>query len=59
MPPEHGQPFDSTLTAIAEARPSRRVPGVGESKLRKCGEEVLEILPAEYDVRYGSGRTVP
>jgi hypothetical protein len=58
MPPEHGQPFDSTLTAIAVARPSslaerRRVPGVGESKLRKCGEEVLEILPAEQDVRNG------
>src|SRR5437899_9859895 len=40
---------DSTLTAIAAARPSslaelRRVSGVGDSKLRKYGEEVLEVL---------------
>jgi ATP-dependent DNA helicase RecQ len=40
---------DSTLTAIAAARPSSlaellRVPGVGDSKLRKYGEEVLELL---------------
>ena len=43
---------DSTLTAIAVARPTSlaellRVPGVGDSKLRKYGEEVLEILAAE------------
>jgi ATP-dependent DNA helicase RecQ len=40
---------DSTLTAIAAARPANfaellRVPGVGDSKLRKYGEEVLEVL---------------
>jgi ATP-dependent DNA helicase RecQ len=40
---------DSTLTAIAAARPKNladllRVPGVGDSKLRKYGEEVLEVL---------------
>jgi ATP-dependent DNA helicase RecQ len=40
---------DSTLTAIAAARPQNlagllRVPGVGDSKLRKYGEEVLEVL---------------
>jgi len=40
---------DSTLTAIATARPASlsallRVPGVGDSKLRKYGEEVLEVL---------------
>ncbi|TMG32511.1 MAG: ATP-dependent DNA helicase RecQ [Chloroflexi bacterium] len=40
---------DSTLSAIAAARPSSlaellRVPGVGDSKLRKYGEEVLEVL---------------
>jgi ATP-dependent DNA helicase RecQ len=40
---------DSTLTAIAAARPSSladllRVSGVGDSKLRKYGEEVLEVL---------------
>jgi ATP-dependent DNA helicase RecQ len=40
---------DSTLTAIAAARPQNlagllRVPGVGDSKLRKYGEEVLELL---------------
>ena len=40
---------DSTLTAIAAARPASldellRVPGVGEAKLRKYGEEVLEVL---------------
>ncbi len=42
---------DSTLTAIASARPSSlsellRVSGVGESKLRKYGDEVLEVLRA-------------
>ena len=42
---------DSTLSAIAVARPTSlaellRVPGVGDSKLRKYGEEVLEILAA-------------
>jgi ATP-dependent DNA helicase RecQ len=40
---------DSTLTAIAVAKPASladllRVPGVGDAKLRKYGEEVLEIL---------------
>ena len=40
---------DSTLTAIAAARPTNltdllRVPGVGDSKLRKYGEDVLEVL---------------
>ena len=40
---------DSTLNAIASARPSSladllRVSGVGDSKLRKYGEEVLEVL---------------
>jgi ATP-dependent DNA helicase RecQ len=40
---------DSTLTAIAAARPKSlnellRVNGVGESKLRKYGEEVLAVL---------------
>jgi superfamily II DNA helicase RecQ len=42
---------DSTLAAIAVARPKSladllRVPGVGDSKLRKYGEEVLELLRA-------------
>jgi ATP-dependent DNA helicase RecQ len=42
---------DSTLTEIAAARPASlaellRVPGVGDSKLRKYGEEVLEVLRA-------------
>jgi ATP-dependent DNA helicase RecQ len=40
---------DATLTAIAAARPKSlndllRVSGVGESKLRKYGEELLEVL---------------
>ncbi|MGH7762800.1 MAG: HRDC domain-containing protein, partial [Candidatus Dormibacteraceae bacterium] len=40
---------DATLTAIAAAKPASlaellRVPGVGDSKLRKYGEEVLEVL---------------
>jgi ATP-dependent DNA helicase RecQ len=40
---------DSTLSAIAAARPASladllRVPGVGDSKLRKYGEELLELL---------------
>ena len=40
---------DSTLAAIAAAHPQNladllRVPGVGDSKLRKYGEEVLELL---------------
>jgi ATP-dependent DNA helicase RecQ len=40
---------DATLTAMAAARPATladllRVPGVGDSKLRKYGEEVLELL---------------
>ena len=40
---------DSTLNAIAAARPATmaellRVPGVGDSKLRKYGEDVLELL---------------
>jgi ATP-dependent DNA helicase RecQ len=39
---------DATLTAIASARPGSmaellRVSGVGESKLRKYGDEILEI----------------
>jgi ATP-dependent DNA helicase RecQ len=40
---------DTTLTAIAVARPASlsallRVPGVGDSKLRRYGEEVLDVL---------------
>jgi ATP-dependent DNA helicase RecQ len=40
---------DSTLNAIAVADPKSlsdllRVPGIGDSKLRKYGEEVLEVL---------------
>jgi ATP-dependent DNA helicase RecQ len=40
---------DSTLNAIASARPSSladllRVTGVGDSKLRKYGDEVLEVV---------------
>jgi len=40
---------DSTLNAIAVAQPSSlsallRVPGVGDSKLRRYGEEVLDVL---------------
>jgi len=40
---------DSTLAAIAVAQPTSladliRVPGVGDSKLRKYGDEVLEVL---------------
>jgi len=40
---------DSTLNAIAVAQPATlaellRVPGVGDAKLRKYGEEVLEVL---------------
>jgi ATP-dependent DNA helicase RecQ len=43
---------DSTLAAIAVAHPKNlgdllRVPGVGDSKLRKYGEEVLELLRAQ------------
>ncbi|HET9781231.1 MAG TPA: HRDC domain-containing protein, partial [Candidatus Dormibacteraeota bacterium] len=42
---------DSTLAAIASARPASaaellRVSGVGESKLRKYGDEILELLRA-------------
>jgi ATP-dependent DNA helicase RecQ len=42
---------DATLAAIASARPNSlgdllRVSGVGESKLRKYGEELLEVLRA-------------
>ncbi|MEO8744103.1 MAG: ATP-dependent DNA helicase RecQ [Candidatus Dormiibacterota bacterium] len=42
---------DATLAAIAAARPASladllRVPGVGDSKLRRYGEEVLEVLRA-------------
>ncbi len=42
---------DTTLAAIASARPTSlaellRVSGVGESKLRKYGDEVLEVLRA-------------
>ena len=42
---------DSTLAAIASANPTSlaellRVSGVGESKLRKYGDEVLEVLRA-------------
>jgi ATP-dependent DNA helicase RecQ len=42
---------DATLAAIASARPANlaellRVSGVGESKLRKYGDEVLEVLRA-------------
>jgi ATP-dependent DNA helicase RecQ len=40
---------DKTLAAIASARPTTlgellRVSGVGESKLRRYGDEVLEVL---------------
>jgi ATP-dependent DNA helicase RecQ len=40
---------DSTLAGIAAARPASlgellRVSGVGEAKLRRYGEEVLEVL---------------
>ena len=40
---------DATLEAIAAARPANltellKVSGVGDSKLRKYGEEVLEVL---------------
>jgi ATP-dependent DNA helicase RecQ len=40
---------DSTLAAVAAARPANltellRVPGVGDAKLRKDGQEVLELL---------------
>src|SRR5437763_6482054 len=43
---------DATLAAIASARPANlsdllRVSGVGESKLRKYGNELLELLRAE------------
>ncbi|HEY3194263.1 MAG TPA: HRDC domain-containing protein, partial [Candidatus Dormibacteraeota bacterium] len=43
---------DSTLAAIASARPANltellRVSGVGESKLRKYGSDVLEVLGVE------------
>ena len=43
---------DATLAAIASARPANltellRVSGVGESKLRKYGNDVLEVLGAE------------
>jgi ATP-dependent DNA helicase RecQ len=43
---------DATLAAIVAARPAThaellRVTGVGESKLRKYGDEVLEVLRAE------------
>src|SRR2546423_4234377 len=43
---------DATLAAIAAARPANlsdllRVSGVGESKLRKYGNELLEVLSAE------------
>ncbi|HEV2477099.1 MAG TPA: HRDC domain-containing protein, partial [Candidatus Dormibacteraeota bacterium] len=42
---------DTTLAAIASARPTSlaellRVSGVGESKLRKYGDQVLEVLRA-------------
>src|SRR6185312_3390803 len=42
---------DATLVAIASARPASlaellRVSGVGESKLRKYGDEILEVLRA-------------
>ena len=42
---------DSTLAAIASARPASlgellRISGVGESKLRRYGDEVLEVLKA-------------
>ncbi len=40
---------DATLNAIAAANPTSlgeliRVPGIGESKLRKYGEEILQVL---------------
>jgi len=43
---------DATLAAIATARPASlaellHVSGVGESKLRKYGEEILEVLRAD------------
>jgi ATP-dependent DNA helicase RecQ len=47
---------DSTLNAIASASPANlaellRVPGVGDSKLHKYGEEVLEVLRTTSDTR--------
>ena len=43
---------DATLTAIAEARPTNdqgllKIPGLGQSKLGKYGEQVLAILATE------------
>jgi ATP-dependent DNA helicase RecQ len=40
---------DATLAAIAAARPASladllRVSGIGDAKLRRYGEEVLEVL---------------
>jgi DNA helicase-2/ATP-dependent DNA helicase PcrA len=53
---ELGQPAycvftDATLTAIAEQRPSDvaalvRIPGIGQTKLDKYGDEVLELVGA-------------
>ena len=46
---------DATLTAIAEQRPSSvaalvAVPGIGQTKLDKFGEEVLSIVGARAPV---------
>jgi DNA helicase-2/ATP-dependent DNA helicase PcrA len=40
---------DATLTAIAEQRPTDvaalvRIPGIGQAKLDKYGEEVLDLV---------------
>src|SRR5207248_8566352 len=53
---------DSTLSAIAAARPSSlvellRVSGVGDSKLRKYGEEVLEVLRTSLNAGSVNGDT--
>ena len=53
---------DSTLSAIAVARPASlgallRVPGVGDSKLRKYGEEVLELLRSANSLSAINGST--
>ena len=45
---------DATLAAIASARPATmsellRVSGVGDAKLRKYGDEILEVLQAKPD----------
>ena len=55
---------DSTLAAIAVARPASlaallRVPGVGDSKLRKYGEEVLALLRSANSLSAVNESTTP